>query len=525
MKPISTSVYTFSHLIEGGFIYVDKTAQIYRLIEPAFCQYFLSRPRRFGKSLLISTLKAIFLGQRELFKGLALDELDFAWKSYPVIHLDLGSCQAASGVELEENLLESVMRCARANGESVSAPRSYQAFMQLCEKLSAKGKLVILVDEYDKPLLGALGNVALARELLPILKAFYAVIKSTEALQRFALLTGVSKFSKVSVFSDLNNLTDLTMDPRSATLLGYTQEELEANFDDRIDALAAKSDMDRNAILREIRSWYNGYRFAEDAATTYNPVSVMRLFDTGRFSNYWFETGTPTFLIELLKARRLDITDLAGKSVPETAFSTYEIDKLEPLPLLQQTGYLTIAKSAGSSMGMRYTLDYPNREVRSAFETYLAAAYANLDRGQVGSALFEMVDALTAGEVPTFMDRLRIFFANIPYDIQLGDEKYYQSLFHVILSMVGLATEAEVRTESGRIDAVVKTQERIFIFEFKLHGTAAEALAQIKSKRYFDKYRADGRTLILIGTAFDAQSRNLGPFLAETLPAASHPLP
>ena len=315
MKPLTTSVYTFSNLMEGGFLYVDKTAGIRELIRPAFGQYFLSRPRRFGKSLLISTLKAIFQGRRELFAGLALDRSDYDWKRYPVIHLDLGTAAARTAEELEIGLGEYVKENADAAGIALGNATSSSRFRELVLKLSAReGKVVILVDEYDKPLLGHLGEPS-AKDIQRALKSFYGVVKGTEAHQRFVLLTGVSKFSKVSVFSDLNNLTDLTMDARTATLLGYTQAELEANFPDYIEALAAQIGKSREATLAELRLWYDGYRFEETAETVYNPVSVMKCFQERKFKNYWFETGTPTFLVDLL--RRMPVS-LGGREFAQT---------------------------------------------------------------------------------------------------------------------------------------------------------------------------------------------------------------
>jgi len=318
MKPLTTSVYTFSNLIEGGYLYVDKTAGIHSLIKEASGQYVLSRPRRFGKSLLVSTLKAIFQGRRELFDGLALAKTDYNWRTYPVIHLDLGTAAAQTPEELEERLCYTVDSSAKTLDVPVTRKRAAGRFQELIDNLADRhGKVVILVDEYDKPLLGHLGNPAVA-EFQRILKEFYSVIKTTEAQQRFALLTGVSKFSKVSVFSDLNNLTDLTMSRHAATLLGYTQDELEHNFPDYIEALAGSIGKTVEATLADLRGWYNGYRFEEKAETVYNPVSVMKCFQELKFKNYWFETGTPTFLIELLRRKPVDLGKLTAA---ETDFS------------------------------------------------------------------------------------------------------------------------------------------------------------------------------------------------------------
>jgi hypothetical protein len=297
MKPITTSVFTFADLIDGGYVYVDKTARLYDLIRPYKGVYFLSRPRRFGKSLTISTLEAVFQGRRELFRGLAIDAADYDWKPYPVIRIDLGDKQARTVEELKEVLSFTVQQQAARFGIKVTANLPHLQFRELVMTLGRDEKVVILIDEYDKPILGNIENPAVG-EILQVLKAFYSVVKTCDAQIRFALLTGVSKFSRVSVFSDLNNLVDLTMDARYADMLGYTQEELEQNFAPHIEHAAAQRGSTTGEVLDQMRQWYNGYRFSEAEIWVYNPVSVGRFLDTGKLSNYWFETGTPSFLIQ-----------------------------------------------------------------------------------------------------------------------------------------------------------------------------------------------------------------------------------
>jgi hypothetical protein len=327
----------------------------------------------------------------------------------------------------------------------------------------------------------------------------------------------VSKFSKVSVFSDLNNLTDLTMDARTATLLGYTQAELEANFPDYIEALAAKLGRTRAETLGELREWYNGYRFHPEAEAVYNPVSVMKCFDTREFKNYWFETGTPTFLVDLLRRAPVRLDDLR---VQEPDFSTYDPADLAPLPLLVQTGYLTIAGVEPFGDTRTYRLAYPNREIAQSFSRWLAIGFSRMPGEDLTAALPRMVAALEQGRVDEMLATLQSFFAGVPYDIALANEKYYQTIFFTVFKLLGVAVDAETRTSAGRIDAVVKTRTDIFVFEFKLHDTAEAALAQIREKRYFEPYLADGRRLTLVGVAFDAATRNLGRWLIEPTPAA-----
>ncbi len=511
MKPLTTSIYTFSDLIHGGYLYVDKTAWIYSLVKEYKGQFFLARPRRFGKSLLVSTLKAIFLGQRELFDGLAIADTDYDWQPYPVIHLDMGDRIAETREELEASLNYLLDLQARAHGLTLSQPGCTGRFRELIDAVAEQGRVVILVDEYDKPLLGHLGKDS-AADIQSVLKSFYAVIKTTEPCQRFVLLTGVSKFSKVSVFSDLNNLTDLTMDRRAATLLGYTQDEVETCFPDYIERLAERQSMPVERTLDELRGWYNGYRFEEEAETVYNPVSLMKCLESGKLRNYWFETGTPTFLLELLRRQPVDMEKL---TVLETAFSTYEPADLHPLPLLVQTGYLTITGSRTLGRRHEYTLGYPNYEIEESFSSWLAQDFCNLPAPEFSSSLHLLVDALRDARVDDMLEHLKTFFSGVPNTITLDHEKYYQTIFFTVFKLIGAMIEAETSTNIGRIDAVVKTETGIFIFEFKLHGSPEEAMAQIREKQYAAPYRDDPRPVTLIGVAFDPATRNLGEWVVE----------
>jgi len=513
MQPLSTSIYTFEKLRDEAFLYVDKTALIYELVAKTQ-QYFLSRPRRFGKSLLISTLKAIFQGRRDLFEGLALADKDYDWQTYPVIHLDMGTAAARSAAELEYILTDRVDSCAHDFGLALAGKYVAGRFQQLIEKLAKRdGKVVILIDEYDKPLLGHLGQES-ARRIQAALKQFYSVVKATEEQQRFVLITGVSKFSKVSVFSDLNNLTDLTMTAQAATLLGYTQEEVESNFPAYIERLAKHRNRSVDETLAELRLWYNGYAFHQDAPTVYNPVSLMKCFMNQEFKNYWFETGTPTFLLDLLKGHPVDLDNL---EVDENAFSTYDPIDLNPLPLLVQTGYLTI-KGAEMMGDMRYyNLGYPNLEISQSFSYWLVRSMASVPDPELSGALRHMVKALQRGDVDAMLEHLKTFFHNVQYDLieTKEKEKYYQTIFFTVFKLIGAMIDAEVKTSLGRIDAVVKTADCIYIFEFKLNGTAEQALQQIRDKQYAAGYRDDPRRKCLVGVAFSQQARNIGNWVVD----------
>ncbi len=514
MKPLSTNIYTFADLIGEGCLYVDKTRYLLDMVNTPKGQFFLSRPRRFGKSLMLSTLKAIFQGRRELFADLYIDTTDYAWPVHPVIHLNLGSVAADSAVELGRKLRILVETSAREHGVALSPGDASDGFLELVGTLAEGGAgVVILIDEYDKPILGNADNPAKIPEILKALKAFYSVIKTTESHQRFAMLTGVSKFSRVSIFSDLNNLTDITMDADYATMLGYTQDELESNFGDYIERVQQDIGITREALLAKVKDWYNGYRFAEDAVTVYNPVSTMSLLRSGKFRNYWFETGTPTMLLHMLRDHGSDIQDLEGMTLPEIAFSAYEIDNMQVAPLLFQTGYLTI-KDYCQESGF-YTLGYPNREVRDAFLQYLADTFTPVTKERATPEAYAMLTSLRAGDVDGFMARLKPFFAGIEYDLHISQEKYYQTVFYLIVRLIGIYVRTEVKTNTGRIDAVIELADRIYIFEFKLDGTAAAALAQINTKGYYERFLTEGKPITLVGANFDAQARNVTEWLTE----------
>ena len=509
MEKIATDTYSFERIRAGGFVYVDKTAILKTLADGSLgTQFFVARPRRFGKSLAISTLQCLFEGRRELFKGLAI-EPSWDWsKTYPVLKLDMGSCQAASVKDLWrkiDTLLESESRRLKTplHGEDASA-----RFRFMIEDLAASnpdGKMVLLVDEYDKPLLGHLGKEDV-NDIRDALKEFYSVIKTCEGYQRFAFITGVSKFSKVSISSDLNNLNEFSMDARVALLFGYTHEEVKANFPESLAALGEKLGLDAEATFAKLVKWYDGYRFEENAAPVFNPVSVGKCLSTQKFDPYWFETGTPAFLLKMMRENPVTINDI---EIPQTAFSVYEPAKPGLMSILYQTGYLTI-KSARDDGGIRlYRLVPPNFEVETAFSQSLSVEFANLDELEHASLLTQMVEALRHDDVNDMLDALSCFFANIPANITVKREKYYQALFYAVFVLIGARTSAECWTNRGRVDAVVETPCGIYVFEFKLNGTAAEALAQIKEKGYHEKYLRSGKKVTLAGVAFDAGMRNL----------------
>ena len=515
MQKLTSSIYTFEKLIENNFLYVDKTEYIWRLIDSAPAMYFMSRPRRFGKSLTVSTLEAVFSGKKELFKGLAIYNKSYDWKKYPVIHLDMGNCNAKNAEELEAFLNDKLTECSEKTETSLQGESITTRFASLIRELATQDSVVILVDEYDKPILNNIGNPEL-KEMLFVLKGFYSTIKTCEQQEHFVFVTGVSKFCHVSLFSDLNNLTDITMNADYATMLGYTQREFETNFAEWISAAESRQQLPHEAYLREIKNWYNGYRFEEQAETVYNPVSLASFFSDGfKFKNYWFSTGTPSFLLELIKKKNFDFEDALTRPVSGIAFAAYEVDRIEPLALLLQTGYLTIKSSFVDFGATFYHLDFPNFEVRSAFDTYLLNAYTSITKDELEGIAVGLARHVRSGNTEGIMKDFKTFLAAIPYDIQLSNEKYYQTIFFLLFLMLGVYIEAESRTNDGRIDAAAMCGEWVYLFEFKINRNAECALDQIKEKEYFRKYQHSGKRIILIGANLNMENRQLDDWKQE----------
>ena len=519
MEKIATDIYTFSRLRENGFVYVDKTDALYAMASgESGAQFFIARPRRFGKSLAVSTLKSLFLGERELFKGLAI-EPKWDWsRKWPVLHLDMGSAQTTTVAELRRKWRDMLKDECKRNGiQFIDDENPATAFKNVIEALvekSSDGQMVLLVDEYDKPLLGHLmkPDVTAFRDAL---KAFYSVVKTLEPKQRFTFLTGVSKFSKVSIFSDLNNLNDWTMDARAATLFGYTHDEVLKCFPGRIHALAEAQGLTDDGAFGEIVKWYDGYRFEENAPPVINPVSLGQCFQRRKFANYWADTAIPTFLLDILRKKPLDFSCV---DISETELGNYEPSNPRDVTLLYQTGYLTISRFRDIGGVRLYSLDFPNREVRESFLHDLAPVYSGLREDQASSAQIAAITALYDHDVPKFLKALRTFFSNIPYSLtDRQNEQMWQTIVYVILRLVGVSAQGEVQTNDGRIDLVAQTPDDIYIVEFKLDRPAAEAMEQIKGKDYAGKYALSGKRITLVGISFSSERRTIVEELVEEI--------
>ncbi|MBO4491265.1 MAG: ATP-binding protein [Lentisphaeria bacterium] len=518
MKNLTSSVYSFEKLRNEGYLYVDKTEFIWNLINPAGESYFLSRPRRFGKSLTLSTLKAVFEGKKELFKGLAIYDKPYDWKPYPIIHLDMANCDVHSEGDLRDYLVRMMTRLAKQHNVRVDIQRTQlsSSFSELIEEIAKDKPVVILLDEYDKPILENISNpnVLTIRETLA---DFYSSIKKEMDYEHFVFITGVSKFCHVSLFSKLNNLTDITMDARYATMFGYTQQEFETNFREQIAALEKKQNLNHADFLAEIKNWYDGFRFHADSESVYNPVSLARFFESGgEFSNYWFETGTPKFLVDLTKSQNFDFESTLNEPVPEIAFSAFEIDNIDPLTLLLQTGYVTI-KSAEKRFGETwYNLDFPNREVAGAFNTYLLNRYSGKTQTGVVKFTAELTAAMNDGDVKRLRKAMEVFFAGISYEVHHKNESNFQNIFFALFRLLGIRIKAEEHTNDGRIDAVAETDKYVFIFEFKLDNDDT-ALSQIKEKEYYKQYELSGKKIFLNGVTFSTDKGQIIDWQTEEM--------
>ena len=530
MEKAATDIYTLENLRMGEYSYVDKTAILKKLADDSRGrQFFIARPRRFGKSLAVSTLKCLFEGKRELFKGLAI-EPEWDWsRKWPVIHLDMGSAQTTTVPELKRFWRDMIKDEAKRNGVAFRDDENpaialknlisdlYDRALEEQRKVALEhgseannskeeGQVVVLIDEYDKPLLGHLMTPQVT-EFKDALKAFYSVLKTLEGKQRFLFITGVSKFSKVSIFSDLNNLKDYTLNATVATLFGYTHKEVRRYFPGCLAALGEKLGKDADGAFADIVKWYDGYRFHQNAETVVNPVSLGMTFDSMELANWWSKTAIPTFLIDFFRKKPIDVSTL---TIDENDLDAYEPERIKPVTLLFQTGYLTI-KGFEQIEAMRcYTLGFPNLEVENSFLKDLSAVYIGQDTSYTVNVAARVVNALRAHDPEGFVEAFRQFFAAIPYDLtDRQNEQSWQAIMYVVLRVIGINVGGEVRTHKGRIDLTVETATDAYIIEVKRDSTAKKALEQIQDKSYTDRFRPSGKPITLIGIAFSTKKRTI----------------
>ena len=498
----------FEKLREEDWVYVDKTVHIFNLVQGGTC-YFLSRPRRFGKSMLLSTLEAYFQGKKHLFKGLAIEQLETEWAEHAVLHIDLNA-KPFQKVEDLYDLLNDQLTIYEKMYDSVAVDKSPEGRLRQLIR-AAKQKtgrnVVVLVDEYDKPMLQAIGNEELQTEFRNALKAFYGVLKSADGDLRFAMLTGVTKFSKVSVFSDLNNLNDISMDDRYNEICGISQQELYDVFDEEIGKLAVANEQSKGEAYESLRQRYDGYHFCPNASGMYNPFSVLLALQKREYGSFWFSTGTPTYLVQLMKEADLNPYALSGYEASASELDSMQISVVNPIAVLYQSGYLTIK---GYDCRFKvYTLDYPNDEVKEGFVNFLVPYYTYSKSVNHATIIGQFVKSLERGDAEHFMELLQSFMAGIPYELVRNLEVHFQNMIYIIIKLMGLYVQAEYRTSCGRIDLLIATEKYIYVIELKLDGSAEEALAQINEKDYALPFTADGRKVIKIGANITSATRNI----------------
>ena len=523
-------IQTFRDIIDNGFVYVDKTHLVHELVTTSKV-VFLGRPRRFGKSLLLSTIENYFLGEKELFKGLAIESLEKEWQTYPVLYFSFGSGDYTKTDELK-NVLHALLseqeKLYGVTSPSMSwAQRFRQVIMAAYEKTGKQ--VVVLIDEYDKPLLDVMDEkveveqdgrkITLEEYNRNLLRSIYAVFKDADRYLRFVMLTGVTKFSQISVFSGFNQPKDITMDSRYEAICGITAEEMEAYFAEPIAELAKTEGVSVEEEMALLKQQYDGYHFGEEMIDVYNPFSLLNCFDQLRRRNYWFSTGTPTYLTKLLKHTDTCFNELVGRWYDSAEFVDYKADVQRPLPMLYQSGYLTI--KAYEPRRRRYQLDFPNDEVRQGFIDMLASGYLRPHTTTPSAWINRVTDALEAGDTDTFHLELKSLLASLTYRFhdkkdEHQSERYFQYTFYLVMQMIGYFTVlVEKETSQGRMDCVVETPGYVYIFEFKRNGSAAQALQQIEEKGYATEYAADPRPLYKIGVNFSTQTGTVEEFLVK----------
>lgn len=509
-------VQQFAEIRKDDWVYVDKTALVYRLVTEGK-YYFLSRPRRFGKSLLLSTLEAYFQGRRDLFEGLAMEQLEKDWLEYPVLHLDLNAERYCNIAELV-NILQTYMRqweeiYGAKEADNTSLSQRFRAIIRSAKEKTGRN-VVVLIDEYDKPILQAIGNEPLQNEFREILKAFYGVIKSADADLKFALLTGVTKFGKASVFSDLNNLNDISMDTAFHNICGITDEELHLVFDSEVQQLADNNEQTKEEAYAMLKRHYDGYHFdRRRSCGLYNPFSVLNTLAKRTYGSYWFNTGTPTYLVELIRKANFNIEELSHYVASEDQLNSIHVDSIDPIPVLFQSGYLTIAEY-DSRFGL-FTLNYPNEEVKAGFINFLLPFYSRVKERHTQSIIGKFVTSVEQGRAEEFMCLLQSLMADTPYELVRDLENHYQNVMYIITKLMGLYVQAEYRTLNGRIDLLIGTKDYLYIIELKFGGTAEQAIGQIKAKEYSLPFEQSGRQIIKIGANVSPQTRNIEDWIIE----------
>ena len=502
-------IQNFEQLRNNNCVYIDKTELIYKLTH-SDSVYFLSRPRRFGKSLLVSTLEAYFQGKKHLFEGLAMERLETEWTEYPVLHMDFSRRKYTDEDKLNELLNIQISHWEQLYGsdeKEYSFSGRFEGVIRRAYEKTGR-QVVVLIDEYDSPLLDTNSNPALQQKLRNTVRDFFSPLKGMGQYLRFLLLTGISKFSQLSIFSELNNLQNISMRDDFSALCGITEMELLTDLKPDIQRMADANNETYEEACAHLKKQYDGYHFSKNCEDIYNPFSLFNALNAKDYKNFWFSTGTPTFLIELLQEADFNVRDLEGIEATDEEFDAPTEQIQSPIPVLYQSGYLTI-KGYDPDFQI-YTLAYPNKEVRKGFIENLLPTYVHRARENNTFYVVSFIRDLRKGDIESCLERTRSFFASIPHDLENKTEKHYQTIFYLLFRLMGQYVDVEVQSAIGRADVVLKLSDAIYVFEFKFDGTPEEALAQIESKNYAIPFQSDGRRIVKIGVNFDSTTRTIG---------------
>lgn len=508
-------IQSFAKIRNSGKIYVDKTNLVHRLVSTS-SYYFLSRPRRFGKSLLVSTLEEYFLGHKELFKGLAIESLQpDEWPVHPVFHFDMSKVKYSKTGELAESLNLMLKPLEEKYGRDEDEIYPKFKFIGLIDRAYKKTgrQVVVLIDEYDIPIINSLDKPELEKHNRTELKDFYGVMKSMDAKLRFVLLTGVGKLGHLSVFSDLNNLRDISLLPAYSTLCGITKEELHEYFDEGIGNLAEANGWDKEQTYAELKKQYDGYHFARNLKDIYNPFSILNSLADQQISDYWFQTGTPTHLLHVLRNSRKQLSELNGCKIKESVLNSADVMTYQPDIYMFYTGYLTF--KAYDERFKQYTLGYPNQEVKNGFLESLLPIITKTSKSLTTNLVVNLSEMISEDRLGDFLEAMKVFFAGIPYDMECHNEYFYQNVIYCIATLLGFYTQAEYHTSQGRVDMVVANDTTIYVMEFKLDGSPLKAMTQINNRNYALPFKLDGRQVVKVGVDFSSESRTISGWTFE----------
>ena len=516
LKKCPIGIQTFEEIINKGYLYIDKTEYVYRMAYGASKYCFLSRPRRFGKSLLTSTLHSYFAGKKDLFRGLAIEKLETEWTEYPVLHFDMSLAKHVDKDTLESMLSFQLSGYEQIYGKPEEAVKLNDRMTSLIMRANEQTgrQVVVLIDEYDAPLLDVMHEETDLPVLRNVMRNFYSPLKACDPYLRFVFLTGITKFSQLSIFSELNNILNISMLKPYAAICGITQEEMQEQMTAYIEWLAVSQEMSKEETLQKLKEKYDGYHFTWPSPDIYNPFSLLNALERKKIDNYWFGSGTPTYLVEMLRKFHVLPSEVGHSMQAMASDFDAPTEKMESIvPLLYQSGYLTI-KGYDEEFGM-YRLGFPNREVEEGFVRFLLPFYANVNKVESPFEIQKFVREVRSGDYDSFFLRLQSFFADTTYEAIREQELHYENVLFIVFKLIGFYTQVKYHTSKGRIDLVLQTDKFIYVIEFKLDGTAEEALQQIHDKHYALPFASDGRKLFKIGVNFSAETRNIEKWIVE----------